>query len=573
MIAQVLFDVAQLLFDLALLRGEAQQLALLLQLAVDRAHRVQGVLQLLLDQRHDLGLALCGDQARALRFVEQGEGVGVLLLSRPDTVIGPNQLVEFVLKFLEGLGRLLIAFPGGPATASATTQVRRLDLSRGDPFLGNVAGAFDPAVQHRLQPAFGLGEDFLAEAFLKVRADVGANGLPTLDVAGHRGLQAVHVKVHRRLQGVPKLAEVVHEGVDDGAHDIEDPAHHAPDRPADHVEHLEDGADQLQPPGFLVLYAGPGLVGHVLIGRRRGAGQPVEELPDRIGEAGDDRANVLPGGAHQIAQSGRVVNPQLDFVPEQGQGGDHGGEDDQECAQGVRGDGRVEGDHRGADRVERSRAPGDDSEARAHRQEDLGDGVQVIADEHDRLGQQLARAGRLIELTNQVHHVVLKDLEGLADGGDGLGKPFLQLRPGVLEGVEDDVSADFAILTHLPEFVAGHVQLLGNHVCDGRQLFQDGVQFIAAEDARGEALGQLDHTGLSLARARAGQGDGLVQRLREVDQLLLRQAQVLRAVGQSAVRLHRTLQGLAGGVRDVKQRPIHRPEVLGLKARRPESVL
>ncbi len=85
-----------------------------------------------------------------------------------------------------------------------------------------------------------------------------------------------------------------------------------------------------------------------------------------------------------------------------------GGEDDQECAQGVRGDGGVEGDHRGADRVERSRAPGDDSEARA--QEDLGEGVRLLLMKLLIALDWLARPGRPSSCRLPGPPVVLKGL-------------------------------------------------------------------------------------------------------------------------------------------------------------------
>ncbi len=165
--------------------------------------------------------------------------------------------------------------------------------------------------------------------------------------------------------------------------------------------------------------------------------------------------------------------------------------------------------------------------------------MSVIADEA--IALDLARSRRSPHrLANQVHHVVLKDLEGLADGGDGLGPASSGSVLGVLEGVEDDVGADFALLTPCrssPRVTFCRLAITSATVGLFRMEF--GSSLRRTPEARPWPAGSVP---LSLARARAWRWAMAWFCDFAKSMVLPRAARALRAVGLSAARLRRTLR-------------------------------
>jgi len=115
--------------------------------------------------------------------------------------------------------------------------------------------------------------------------------------------------------------------------------------------------------------------------------------------------------------------------------------------------------------------------------------------------------------------------------------------------------------------------VLGDHVRDQWQLFQDRAELVALQRIGGQALGQLDECTLRLPRARAREDDSLVEALRELEDLLLAPPQVLGRQGHAGVDLRGALKRGTGLVGDAEQLRRDRCQVLGAGGNQLEPVL
>ena len=131
-----------------------------------------------------------------------------------------------------------------------------------------------------------------------------------------------------------------------------------------------------------------------------------------------------------------------------------------------------------------------------------------------------------INLGNEVQHRVSEHRHRLADGRLGARELRVDGLRRLLQRNNHALGGQFAILAHLTQRADPDAKPIGQRTSNARGLLHDGVQFLATQGARRQALRQLNHRGLRGLRRTAADGDGFRQRFGHAQQPVLADAEI-----------------------------------------------
>jgi hypothetical protein len=214
---------------------------------------------------------------------------------------------------------------------------------------------------------------------------------------------------------------------------------------------------------------------------------------------------------------------------------------------------------------------GGDGEA-CHRS-DSSQGLQVVGDPHDALGNRCGDARRLVQTADEHRPGVHQDLDSLGNGRHGLGEPLVQRLPCLVERFDDRLACDLTLRAQLAQLANGNTHAVSDDLGHLARVLQDGVELIAAQRPASDRLAELADTGFSLLGSGTAKRDGLVEALGELQYIALREAQGFRLARDLYVYLRRSLQRTTRPLGDTEQLIGYNGQLLRARGHQAQLVL